>query len=296
MEKLSCETWLFFFYHLAKSLFFHYLCSEMKPPLTREAVSDPHLWRLTLMLRPHAVEVAIMRTVGDHEVISAHIPLESESDLEEAVYANPLLLAPFAHTDILVDTDSYTVVPAETARDAAAVEALRDIITEKSERLHVYTDHIDRSTAIIFTLAHSTANFISRTFGQVVPRHPLGVLARFFGQRARRGNTGKIFVHLTADTVEVIAFDTIGIAALTSFDTASDTDAAYYILAAARTAGLDVSRDEFLLAGDSTRRTAVSAILRKYASTVLPAVFPAAMHHASGLDIPFQLIVLPLCE
>ena len=75
-------------------------------------------------------------------------------------------------------------------------------------------------------------------------------------------------------------------------------DAAYYILAAARGAGLDLSADEILLGGDKALRADIIKVLSRFAASVMPIIFPAAALRfgPAATDAPLPLIFIPLCE
>jgi hypothetical protein len=264
--------------------------------LTRDMVDNPALWRLSLLLCANSLEVAAVRTTGEADVISASIPLSAESSFEEAIYANPLLLAPFGKIDIVVTTPDCYILPADTVADSAALDSLEQMMCNRSVRTVRYTDDIDSRNGLMFRLEHRVANFLTRTFGAVVPRHRLAVLAQYFSHKSRLGNTGKVYVNLRSDSADVVAYDSMGLVSLATYHCPDIADASYYVLAAIKSAGLDPAVDEILIAGDPARRAALSAELRRFANCVMPAVFPSALYHASAGKLPFELVILPLCE
>ena len=71
-----------------------------KAPLTKDLVDDASLWRLSLLIGDGAVDVLAHKIVGDAPIVSARLPFDPAASstaaaVEEVIYANPLLLAPF---------------------------------------------------------------------------------------------------------------------------------------------------------------------------------------------------------
>lgn len=99
--------------------------------------------------------------------------------------------------------------------------------------------------------------------------------------------------------MDIIAYDSAGkLTMSTSKEWETETDARYYIIATARTAGFDAETDELLLCGDSSLRHAVTSALSRYVRHVMPLIFPSAALRAGkeAFKAPFPLIILPLCE
>ncbi len=272
-------------------------------PLTRDLIEDPSLWRLSLMICDGGVEVVIRRVMGEPDMISASLRYDAGIDsraaaLEELVYANPLLLAQFAKTDILLRTTAFQVLPPAVAGDDDAVEALLDLLPHPDGRPVSFVSELDEHNSVVTFADRGVANFLARTFFNMKPESHLSVLGRYFTHQSRLGNSGKMYVNIGAEQMDILAFDSKGLSMANTFACASDDNAAYYVLAAARTVGFDLNSDELLIAGDPERRTALMAALREFANYVMPAIFPATAYRGvrNAMQIPFELIVLPLCE
>ncbi len=54
--------------------------------------------------------------------------------------------------------------------------------------------------------------------------------------------------------------------------------------------------DEIIIAGDSRRRAAITPLLRRYVSYVMPAIFPAELFRAGRavLSCPFETAITPV--
>ncbi|MDO4319026.1 MAG: DUF3822 family protein [Bacteroidales bacterium] len=270
-------------------------------PLTKDLIARPDMWRLSIEICDDALDAVARSVVGDGEMLSARIALAdaSASSLEEAVYANPLLLAPFRKVDVVVRTSSYVIVPPAVADDDETVEALMAQLAGDSAReLEAFVSHVDKRNSIVASINTSVANFVRRTFDTAVPVHHLSVLSRFFAGRSALGNTGKVYVNLREDATDVVAFNSLGLAAATTFAASATADSAYYVLAVAKVSGHDPATDEFLLAGDPGRRAVLTRELQRFAAYVMPAIFPTALLAAGrdAMSAPLELTVLPLCE
>ncbi len=271
--------------------------------LTRDTIDDPALWCLSMMICSNTVEVVLRRIVGEPELLTATLVCDANlpqaAAIEELVYANPLLLAQFGKTDIVVRTDRFQIVPPEVAADADAVEAMLDLLPHPEGRPSTIISDIDSRNAMVAFVDHGVANFIARTFYLVKPIGHLTALGRYFEHQSRMGNSGKMYVNLSGNSLDIIAYNALGLTIANSFDCPSDDNAAYYILAAAKTSGFDFSADEIFISGSTERRAALMPRLRRFANYVMPTIFPSSAYcgdHHKALRAPFELIILPLCE
>lgn len=267
-------------------------------PLTRELISDPGRYRLLLSLGDKSLHVVANCIAGDEESVADTIALADNSarTLEEAVYANPMLLLPFARTDVVVVSGRVHILTPDAADSADAVDALTEIFDD--DHPETFVDQIDSHNSALLLMPRERVNFVRRTFDRPTLHSHLAVLGRYLTRRSRLGNSGKVFVNLRADSLDILAFNSLGLAAANTIAVADDNDAAYYALAVAREVGLDIASDEFIISGDRRRRASVAEILRRFASTVVPLIVPASAttYLPKNVDTPLELIVLPLCE
>lgn len=275
--------------------------------ITVEAIENPRLWRLALMLDAgEALRAVASSTVDDSTLIQFSIPLDPTVDplkaLEEAVYSTPALLLDFSKVDVLVRTDAYTPLPSELPEEACLASAeLMQLLDSPEQKL--ITDKPGNATVkTAWALPGDIANFLARTFRNPCVQSHISPLLRYFSRKTLLGNTAKLYVHLSAGNhrgVDLLAFAPDGsLQAVTSHVCKTDTDAVYFILACAKAAGLSPEADEILLCGDAAMRDSIMPVLRKYVNYVMPVIFPSAAFRAGreALKAPFPLIILPLCE
>ncbi len=264
-------------------------------PLTRELVKNPERHRLLLSISATAINVLVAPIDTDDECLAASIELgrgAGATSLEEAVYANPLLLLPFNRVDIVIVTERFHILPPATAGNAAVCEALDELIDR--DHCEAFADAIDSRNSQLTLLPRETARFLHRTFDTAVFHGHLAVLGRYLAGRSRLGNTGKLFVNLRRDSIDLLAFDSLGLSVANTIACSDDNDALYYILAVARTAGLDLANDEVLLCGDQRRRAALMQPLATYVAGTMPLIVPAALTRRlpGNSEVPLELIVL----
>lgn len=142
------------------------------------------------------------------------------------------------------------------------------------------------------------AGFIARTFNNPPVCHRLTPLCRYFSFQSRAVNNIKMFVNVSPDAVDIVAFSNNGLLLANTFRTTTVADALYYCLAVARSCGFDQLNDEMMLSGDRAVRDSLTPLLRQYVNYVMPLVFPSDIyrHGKEALAAPFELIILPLCE
>lgn len=267
--------------------------------LTSDLVSNPGLWRLSLLSEPDALTVVACSRVDETSLIHARLPFDpsipsTAKALEEIVYANPLLLADFGQVDVVARTIRNTVLPAEAAK---AAEAAGRLLWPDEET--VISTPLPPGETLVSAIDTGAARFIARTFNNPAVTPHLSVLHRYFAHKSRLGgNSGKMYVHLRQRDFDVVAFSASKPTVVNTYRCENNDDALYYIIAAAKLAGFDFDRDEMLLCGDAARRAALTAGLRRFAACVMPLIFPSSMFGpgAEAMNAPFELIVLPLCE
>lgn len=270
------------------------------------------MWRLLLHLDDAELTAAFLNTAEDSSLHLMRIPLPDGPTLqalEEAVYANPLLLSDFRKVDIVVRSAHFILAPGimddEDCDRLASTFAVGDAASRPFvDRFSTAVDDI----ANVWAVADGApANFLARSFNAPVFHHHLSPLIQYFGRSSSLGNSGKLYVNLhtvpgdglSRGWADIIAFGHGGrllMANTIRFE--SIDDAAYYILTAAKASALNLTSDEILIGGDTGLRAEVIQRLRNFASYVMPVIFPAAALQtgAAAMAMPFPLVLIPLCE
>lgn len=265
------------------------------PSLKHLTVKDPELWRMALSFSDSALNVLLVHKSGIEPPAAASVPFAPEcrsldNALEEAVYANPPLLQPFDSVDIVAVTDRFHILPPEAAESADVADAL-DVIFDHDHAV-AFPAPIDGRNSQLTLLPRQVARFLRRTFDRPRIQGHLAALGSYLTHRSRLGNSGKLYVNLSPDgRVDTLAFDSAGLAGANTFAAPDPDDAAYYILAMAQTAGLDLHADEIFVGGDAGRRGAVTPILSRYAAAVMPLILPQTARLPRGSETPLELAI-----
>lgn len=262
--------------------------------LSAGAVANPRLWRLGMELDMDGATLAVAAasSVGEEEMLVRRIGLASGiaplRALEDAVYDNPMLLADFDRTTILLRTPRFSVVPSELAEDADAVaDAAALLWTSADERPRLFISPVAGTDASVLTACDAdVAAFIGRTFADAKVEHALVPLMAYFAAKAPRcGDSAKVFAVVSSVGADLIVFDENSrLRGATSYVCASPDDMSYYAAAMAQVCGVASPELSFYVAGEAAVRDSVMDSLRRFAPNVMPWVMPA------GQDVPFSLL------
>ncbi|MCD8387047.1 MAG: DUF3822 family protein [Bacteroidales bacterium] len=273
--------------------------------LTKDTIATPQLWRLSMLLNKEQVEVVLNSSMEDHALIHRLLPLDQGMSplaaFEDLIYENPLLLSDFKQVDLLIDTPCYTFLPTDMATEEAQQAAL-EALWPDAGFTPVANALPELGETLVMGVDKGLLAFVRRTFLDTEPLHPIAALAKYFYPLSHQGNTSKLYAHLRPDAIDVVVIGNSGprgssqLRVACSYQTPTADDAAYYILAAAKTAGLSLQHDELRLCGDQQMREEVAPKLRQAASYVMPVIFPSEIFRAGreAIDAPFPLTILPL--
>ena len=287
-------------------------------------LDTPHLWRMGLCVSDsddfRTLDAVVFSTVGAAPLSRLAIPMDtagqdSLSALEEAVYANPILLNDFGRTDILVRATRFVIVPDDpdaSAETDHAIALSAGLLTDDISRPPVPGGYQTMSSAIpsagvriVYALPQPLAGFLRRTFPTARFHHHLAPLAHFFHAKSTSGNARKLFVHFHPGAgigrghADILSFGRDGTpTVLTTLAFACPMDAVYYILATGGGASFRPEADELMVSGDPELRKAIVPLLRKFVNYVMPVIFPSEVFRLGkeAIHAPFPLILIPLCE
>jgi hypothetical protein len=272
--------------------------------LERDMISESRLWRLAIGLGDASIDVVLTCSAQDNSLIWRTIPLDKSADsrlraIEDAIYDNPLLLCDFGWVDVVVDTTDVAVIPGTITSDdcindiaEATFGKSEDPVETMSSPLH----GLDAS--IVMRMNVAEAGFFRRTYYNVKFHHRLAPLCRhFYGHNSLGRSSGKMFAHLKAGSVDIMAFGAEQLRIANSFRCQGVADAVYFILATRKMLGMTAD-DELLLSGDPDVRVEATPVLREYIGCVMPVVFPSELMRCGhdAIHAPLELIILPSCE
>lgn len=263
-------------------------------PLTKDMLDRPDLCRLAMIIDRDGIDVLVRRVVGDTPAVCARVSFDPSADgpaarIEEAVYANPMLLCPFRRVDVAMRSSDVLMVPAGTS-----AESVRSLIA--LDGVAGFSGSVDSHNDAVFFVDRAAANFLSRTY-DIAPSHVLADLGAYYAPRSRAGNTAKMYVELTdSGCIDIVMFNSLGLAGACSARYIDTDDAAYRVLAMFRQGGFDAESAEILVAGPSGRRQQLMARVSPFVRHVMPAIPPAGAYHGDpqALRAPLSLLILCL--
>lgn len=274
----------------------------MTTPLTTDLVSNPSYCRLDMRLAANVLDVMIYNPLEDNSLVtaSAELPCEDGARLkaiETFIYDNPLLLSYFKMVTVVVESYDFVVVPRAVAEGCRHIDILRQANPDTESRAVILDDALDEFDADILTSMDAPeVNFLRRTFPNVRIYNSLYPFTRYCHANFTKGNMVKAFVDIRQSSLDIAVMSAGTLYLLNKFRFHNINDALYYILAATDDKAADDM--ELLLTGDRASRDALMPMLRQFKPYVMPMIFPSAMFRAgaSAMQLPFDLVILPLCE
>lgn len=223
------------------------------------------------------------------------------SDLEEYIYAHPSLLSDFQGVNIVVDSSQFFILP--SSFDNSDCERIEALFIDEDEKMSV--NLIDDLTTASDSLrllwrweGAGLYNFFNRTFNSPRIRHRFSPLISYFSHLSSRGNVGKVYAVLSerhgAKLLELVSFDRAGGLKLANCIVFNEPiDAAYYVIGAVKSSGLDLLKDDIFIVGAGELRRKVMEILRQFSPRVSPLIFaPHLSAIANTLpNLPLSLIL-----
>lgn len=270
--------------------------------LTLDLVSQPFLHKLTLLLWNDGVDIVVTSRIYENDIICRHIAFEAGHEvirqLEEIVYANPLLTADFFAVEVILDNNRYFVMSTPEATQENISERL-DILwpfERTGVRLTPVTNTVEQyRTTMVTGVPRDLLSFLRRTWNNPSIAHRLAILARYYALKNKLGNRGKLHVKAHDDKVDIVAMGRDGLLAVNTFRTPGGVDdAVYFITAMARHLDFDNDSDQIILAGNNGMRDGLLVELRKYFVNVMPEIQPPFVASAMAVckDIPTETLLI----
>ncbi|MDE6459782.1 MAG: DUF3822 family protein [Paramuribaculum sp.] len=228
--------------------------------LSKDMIPQPELWRCVIEMDESRLDVALFPPVETERLIHRTILLNPDSPsldkaVQEAVYANPLLLSDFARIDVLVTTTDFSIVPAETAQSADAAQILTAACIDTDGKTAEMCA-ASPNCSIAFAIDSSLAGFIRRTFFNVRIAHSLAPLIAYPAEETA------IFTAVERGKVLITAFENSNLLFANIFRCAGAEDATYFISAVSK--NLPVENLPVVLAGNSGEADLTEEYLTKY--------------------------------
>lgn len=217
------------------------------------------------------------------------------ANIKQALAENEFLHYTYKRTNVLIDTNRYTIIPlALFDKEQAEVifyqnhqkrphEMICHNILERTNVVVVFA--VDKSTYEFLLEEHPKAYF----FATVTP------LIEHFAGKSRIGNFRKMFVSLQKRSADVLAFDHGKLLFINTFSNKSAADIAYYMLSLWKQIEFNQEADEVYLVGNTAYGAELEAELKLFirsVSTLNPvAVFNRSIPSQES-GIPYDMLTL----
>lgn len=271
--------------------------------ITTQNFANPSLWYSAIKISSCEVHYELFNNLEDNSLIYKSTDISTEGgeylrNVENVIYDNPILLQDFGRVRVIIDTTKFMLLPTELVSEDNKCELFAQLFPDYNGEILI--NEIKGSDAsIIFGVNAGLVSFLKRTFQNLAILHHLVPLCGYFYAKNRESSdTSRVYLSVYNDKIDICAFANSTLKLANSYQIRSGADALFYILNIWKQLGLDVMRDELHICGDSTLRDELMPSLREYITYVLPVVFPPAIfkYGKDIMNVPFNMILLPLCE
>lgn len=261
-------------------------------------IQHPEVWDLLLSIEDRRVNYILYTNTVAGSLVIGQVGCAEETlqALEDAVLDTPELLSEYRSVRVLVHSNHFVLLPADTPDDDCATlvrQAFPDNDGDSSVCLLP-----KNGVKIAFLMPRGMQAFIGRTFNYPTVYHHLHPLCEHFNELNRGHQLSRMFLHLNPESMDIVIYRQGKFMCANSYPFNDANDATYFALNAWRVNGLDQLTDEMQLSGDRETCAAMTPVLRQYVKFVMPAVYPAAAMRLgrNAMQAPLELILLALCE
>lgn len=259
--------------------------------------SDHKVWRLILTVGMHdlrAVFIDSTRRVAVPYVTRRwQGPLQdSLRALEDAVYEDTLLLDDY-DTTVLLRPAATLLVPPDWAAERTP-EELEEAMSrlDPTEEKDIWQEPMGEAVAL-YSTPTGIRDFLGRTFPTEDVRHALRPMVEHFTPRAAREGGDKMWAHLGDGRMDICAYRDGRLLEASTHRFDAPMDAAYTLLMAWRTLGMNAEQGELRLSATPEARAVVLPPLRRHIKyvglTVNASTLSAALRE--GLELPEAILV-----
>lgn len=264
------------------------------PQPTPTDFSDHDVWRVLLIASPISFR-SVFFNVATHVFAPFSHKTWSADDnclrmIEDAVYENPLILDDY-DTTLLVQPSFTSVFPKGLA-DSLEDDEIHDMLhaAYPVDNMELITD---RAAEVVFAMLmpKGIRSFFDRTFATEA-HHILHPMHDYNMHAAANEGGDRMWVDFpTSDTLHVTAWSSGELKLCTAWKFRTPQDAAYYILYAWQTLGLETSSGEIRISGNAETRNVVLPLLRKHIGYVSLTILPSYVRNAVDKGLPLTAIL-----
>ena len=244
----------------------------METAYTATDFSDHAVWRLFLTLGIKELHDVFYDTLRKRFVPYSSRVWQCDAadvlkNIEDAVYEDSLLLDDY-DTSILIRPRATLLLPPGDV-DMADGQALAEAIgyVDAAKQKDVWAEPVGEAVAV-YSTPKGVRDFLSRSFLTEDVHHVLKPVIEHKSAKARSEHGEKMWVNLENGRLDVAAFRDGALLLANSWNFAYPADAAYYLLYAWDTLGMDRAGGEMRVSGHESVRREIMPMLRRYINYV----------------------------
>lgn len=273
-----------------------------KISLDKDAISQPELWRMALLVSDKSLDVALYPPVVREQMLWRHFGLDDKDashmrGLEDAIYDNPLLLSDFKSVSCILNYPTQ-VFPRDMDPDQVREIYVQCAAPEISvDDVQLYECGADNAV-IAMGVDQDTKAFLSRTYYNARFYCRMAEMVRYLIGLCRHSEGISVMIPLGHDELTIVITDGAKLLMANTFAYKQDVDAAYYILASLQCLNLDLQQVKVSVGSIGHDTSSIMQILQRYVTNVGPMPFPSLRFRATKelMKAPLDLLIRPICE
>lgn len=201
-------------------------------------------------------------------------PLLPQGDVEDVLHEactdDPVAQGVTRNVEVLI-SGGVTPVPLPDFQEEDCETYFDYCFPNEGKKRRVFYDTVAAANVVLlFALEDRLCRAVEEHFENVHYTATLTAVVRHFAMKAERAKaTQSLYAYSHERTCDVAVFNEGRLQLLNSYEAQEATDAAYYILNAAKELGIDLQHAPLHIAGPTELRTATGSELQKYASNVM---------------------------
>lgn len=269
--------------------------------LDKDMIAQPQLWRLILMPGEERLDVALLPPVAGEEIIWRTFEFDPSTPdrhkaLQDIIYENPLLLSDFKSVECIADCGCFMALPAGLDEEGVG-ETGHAVLAPDDEGCFTLTEPCGASNAVIAQwIDGETHAFLCRTFFNIRFHSRMSHLIDYLVSLPAGGEGARMYALTRGGEMTVVVLHDGRLLCANDFRYRSESDAVYYLLAAAATLGLSPGGLQVGVGGDGAPELVET--LRPYLPGVSELDLPELRYRAgrTTLEAPFDILIRQSCE
>ena len=235
--------------------------------------SKSEQYTLSIRISTDGFSFSIFNPLADNPYTLFNLDIDKKKSLivnfKDKVTNHPFLSQLYKRVNIIIG-DTKAVIHPSSLFEPEMMENLY-YLGQKNINNHVeiLSNELESSKQIIiFGVNKSLYKFINEHFSSPKFYSQTTPLLAYFTQRAKEGNTNKIFVQIQSDSIILFAYNKGKLILTNTFNTTETNNQVYYILYLWKQLNLSQEKDELFISGQIQDKQELIDLLNKYIKIV----------------------------